>query len=76
MDLVPVNFGADQHRQLPFLLSLFGEKKAPFAILTRYYIFSLITGAHHLFVFGRRPKKEVRELFFLLSKENEQPNIH
>lgn len=26
----------------------------PFAILTRYYVLSLITGAHHLFVFGSK----------------------
>jgi hypothetical protein len=53
-------------RLVPFLLSL-SVVKAPFWFLTRYYILNVITGAHHLFVFGA--KESHRENFFpLLTK--------
>jgi len=37
-------------RLVPFLLSL-SQKSPPFAVLSRYYIHNVITGAHHLFYF-------------------------
>jgi hypothetical protein len=40
--------------------------KPPFAILTRYYVYSNVTGAHHLFMFGSKTVPEPKMWFPML----------
>ena len=56
---------------VPFNLSLL-DKEATFALLTRYYVVSKVTGAHHLFRVRSSPN--LREKFF--SSISTDPHFH
>ena len=53
-------------RLVPFLQSLMGHSPG-FSYLTRYYVVSAITGAHHLFTVGFKPKEQLRIPLFTSS---------